>query len=133
MSYKQVVVMRKDLGCKKEGKLVVQGAHALSQVFLNLMNEGLPLPQDIKEWQDNCNMKKICLGVDSLEELLEIYKKAKEMGLRAVLIEDIGLTEFKSPTKTCCGIGPNLSTEIDKITGKLKLYGCQSKTIVTNS
>ncbi len=65
---------------------------------------------------------KICVSVDSAEELLEVYNRALTAGLNTELIIDSGFTEFNGvPTKTCIGIGPNLASDIDKITGHLKL------------
>lgn len=66
---------------------------------------------------------KICVKVDTEEELLELEKKAKEKGLKCNLITDRGLTEFNGvPTKTCLAIGPDLAEKIDEITGGLTLY-----------
>ena len=66
--------------------------------------------------------KKVCLKVDSEQELLDIHKKALEAGLVSYLITDAGLTEFNGvPTNTCIGIGPDYADKIDVITGHLKL------------
>ena len=52
------------------------------------------------------------------EELLELFKKAKGLKLKAHIITDAGRTEFNGvPTKTALAIGPNKANEIDKITG----------------
>ena len=65
---------------------------------------------------------KIVLQVESEEELVEIYEKAKAAKLEAHLITDSGATEFHGvPTKTCVGIGPDQAEKIDEITGHLKL------------
>ncbi len=137
MNTKQVIVMRKDLGMRK-GKMIAQGAHASLGALLLLFNK-----EQIKE--DNSDIKsyrysvsfneksvlddwlngkftKICVGVNSEEELLDIYKKAKNAFLPVKLITDSGLTEFHGePTNTCLCIGPYISEEIDKITGHLTL------------
>ena len=65
---------------------------------------------------------KVVLAVNSEEELMEIYEKAKRAGLNTVLITDNATTEFSSPTRTCIGIGPDWEEKIDKITGHLKGY-----------
>lgn len=66
---------------------------------------------------------KITLIVNSEKELIDIYNKAKKVGLNASIITDSGRTEFKGiKTKTAVGIGPNNSKDIDKITGNLRLY-----------
>jgi PTH2 family peptidyl-tRNA hydrolase len=64
-----------------------------------------------------------CCYVETEEELLEVYNKAKEKGMISCLITDKGLTEFNGvPTITCCAIGPAWSDELDEITGNLKLF-----------
>lgn len=66
---------------------------------------------------------KICLKVDTEEQLLEVERKAKEKGLSCHLITDRGLTEFKGvPTNTCLSIGPDRAEKIDEVTGSLELY-----------
>ena len=136
---KQVIVMRKDLNMRK-GKMVAQGAHASMKVFFDRMNK-VWFNKDWKqpngemgyylysfganyteaEWIDG-QFTKICVSVDSEEELLEVYNKARGTGIPCALITDSGLTEFNGvPTKTCCAIGPDDSEKIDKITGGLKL------------
>jgi PTH2 family peptidyl-tRNA hydrolase len=113
--YKQVIVMRKDLNMRK-GKMIAQGAHAVLKVFLNSS-----FTSSTKEWL-NSGQTKICVSVDSEEELLAKYEAAKSAGLNAALIQDAGHTEFNGvPTYTCIAIGPGESSEIDKITGDLKL------------
>ena len=118
---KQVIVMRKDLNMRK-GKMVAQGCHASVKAVLDSGNLNNLQPKSaIKHWFEN-GVAKICLGVDSEKELLEIYNKAKAAKLVCALITDAGLTEFDGvPTKTCCAIGPEWSDEIDRITGHLKL------------
>jgi len=133
---KQVIVVRKDLKMRK-GKMVSQGAHAAMKVFFDRMErQWVTHPQDSQdeclEWVVNFTEEmvkwkegtftKICVGVDSEQELLDVYKKAKEMDIPCSLIEDRGFTEFKGErTLTCCAIGPDLNEKIDTITGKLQL------------
>lgn len=138
MKSKQVIVMRKDLNMRK-GKMVAQGSHASMKSLLDLMHIGtiLKSPYDSEEvkiltlvpsnypalddWIFN-KFRKITVTVDSEEELMEIYNKAKAANLHVVLIVDAGLTEFGGvPTKTCIAIGPAWDEEVDKITGHLKL------------
>jgi PTH2 family peptidyl-tRNA hydrolase len=130
-SVKQVIVMRKDLNMRK-GKLVAQGSHASLGAILQLM-ESTNYPEFQKRalclWDDepitqwlNGPFVKICVSVDSEDELIEIYNQANLAGLNTVMIEDNGLTEFHGvKTKTCIAIGPDWSVDIDKITGNLKL------------
>ena len=130
---KQVIVMRKDLGMRK-GKMIAQGAHA-SMIFL--LNRIKPLGQSMngiachsrtgfytqaqQDWINN-KITKVCVGVDSEEELIDIYNKAKEAKIEVHMITDAGLTEFHGiPTKTCLALGPHYPDKIDEITGHLSL------------
>ena len=128
---KQVIVMRKDLNMTR-GKLVAQGSHASLGAVLQLMDvdyygehsvRTLRLMNNtpITQWLHGPFIK-ICVSVNSEEELLSIYNQANLAGLNTVLIEDNGLTMFNGvKTKTCICIGPNWSNEIDPITKNLKL------------
>lgn len=124
---KQVIVMRNDLGMRK-GKMIAQGAHASLGVFTSRMfdygNEGhkhLPLWPAAIEWL-NDSFKKICVRVDSEEELVAIAEKAHIMEIPHCLITDNGTTEFNGvPTKTCLALGPDSEERIDVITGHLTL------------
>ena len=117
MSRKQVIVLRKDLNMRK-GKMVAQGAHASLGAILE--DRKLKTDEDTLAWLEG-RFVKICVSVNSEEELLEIYNQANDAGLNCALIEDAGFTEFKEPTLTAVAVGPGLPEEIDKITGELKL------------
>lgn len=138
MDTKQVIVVRKDLNMRR-GKEIAQGAHASLAVFFDMMrkqNGGEVDTKNGKKW--NCEFEhdsqamhewmtngftKITLTVDSELALLDVYNRAKQAGLPCSLIRDSGKTEFSGvPTLTTVAIGPAASTEIDKITGTLKLY-----------
>ncbi len=124
--YKQVIVIRRDLQCRK-GKLCSQAAHAslkaiLDQCVKKKDTYTLHLDSRIEPWINGL-FKKICVSVNSEKELLEVYNKAKDAGLICSLIKDAGLTEFHGiPTLTCAAIGPDRADIIDIITGKLPLF-----------
>lgn len=138
MNVKQVIVMRSDLknsdGQKiRKGKLIAQGAHASMGALLKYFRKiytsdnttiySMEFGEDsvLNHWLNGL-FTKICLSVDSEKELMEIYN-AIPKEIPHVLIEDSGLTEFNGvPTKTCIGIGPYCSEDLDKITGHLKLF-----------
>ena len=114
----------------RKGKMVAQGAHASMKAILD---EGYPVPEEgkqdaykipmspeMKAWLTG-KFTKVCVSVNSEEELLGIYEQAKEAGLHCSLILDAGLTEFKEPTHTAVAVGPGFVEDIDKITGELKL------------
>jgi len=115
---KQVIVLRKDLNMRK-GKMVAQGAHASLGAILH--NGQLKRNDDVDAWLEG-RFTKVCVSVDSEEELLDIYNKAKAQKLNCSLIRDAGLTEFDGvPTLTAVGVGPAKPEIVDKITGQLKL------------
>lgn len=127
METKQVIVMRTDLNMRK-GKVASQASHA-SMAFLTkdgtIAGDNFYVTihnsLEIINWLKG-SYTKICVRVESESELDEIYRRAIEEGLLVHLIIDSGKTEFGGvPTKTCLAIGPNKSTDIDKITGHLKL------------
>lgn len=120
---KQVIVVRKDLNMRR-GKEIAQGAHASMKFIVDGLREHRDFREAEKQWLFNGSFKKICLIVESEQELIDIYEKAKdEYGLIANMIIDSGLTEFGGElTKTAVAIGPDYSEIIDKVTGKLRLY-----------
>jgi len=123
---KQVIVMRKDLNMSK-GKMVTQGCHASIAFLTNKMKDNLSNPEALwwvnlsqaeKEWVYGTFFK-VCVGVDSEKELLDIGYNAVMLGLSVKYIEET--TGFDKPTVTCLAIGPDYSSEIDPVTKHLKL------------
>jgi PTH2 family peptidyl-tRNA hydrolase len=111
--------MRTDLNMRK-GKMIAQGAHASCAFLIARHMRGTPTNLEW-QWMEE-GQTKITVRVDSEAELLEIHAKAMAAALTVHLITDSGKTEFNGvPTKTCLAIGPNLSEDIDRITGGLKL------------
>lgn len=112
MNYKQVIVMRKDLGMRK-GKIAAQAAHACLKVFFdqhsvddvilpNYKKVSFNIRNDIyNEWISKI-FTKVCVSVKSEEELLDIYNKAHKSNLLCSLIKDSGLTEFKATLCSEC-------------------------------
>ena len=123
--YKQVLVIRKDLNMRK-GKIASQAAHAsMSAILSNSIRTDdtivIHLDNRIKPWLVN-SFTKICVSVNSEQELLDLYNKAKENKLICSLIKDNGTTEFNGvATYTAVAIGPDKIDIIDKITGALPL------------
>lgn len=121
MNTKQVIVIRKDLNMRK-GKAIAQGCHASIAWLGNVYRNKEELTKEQQHWMDG-NFRKVCLYVESEEELKEIHREAIEAGLTSTLVMDDGLTEFNGvKTLTCCAIGPHEDIKIDAITIHLKLY-----------
>lgn len=131
---KQVIVMRKDLNMRK-GKIAAQAGHACVLAIFKSINKledfTWSLNDDFIKGEDNSYLSqwlnngfvKICVYVNSEEELLNIAKKADEKKIAYSLIKDNGYTEFHGvPTYTCIGFEPLPSCVIDEITGSLPLY-----------
>ena len=140
MASKQVIIIRKDLNMRK-GKAIAQGSHASLGVLLNMFNDGQKIPENppeiingkytlsltidegspLDEWLRG-TFTKICVSVNSEQELFDIYKQAKTAGLPCTLIKDAGFTEFNGvPTYTAVAIGPDDIEKIDIICKHLPL------------
>lgn len=137
---KMVIVVRKDLKMPR-GKIAAQASHAAVGAVIKAMfgerldksnfgidGEGFEVTKSAfvddatKDWLVG-EFTKICVCVESEEELMTIYDKAEKLGLNVCLITDNGHTVFNGvPTKTCLAIGPTYSSLVDPITKELKLY-----------
>lgn len=131
MHTKQIIVLRKDLNMRK-GKMVAQGAHASMGALLKLMHtrqdddiiswtlitvDGAP----VQDWLSG-SFKKICVSVNSEEEMLALQAAAEKARLNTCLITDSGLTEFGGvPTITALAIGPDFEDKINKVCSHLPL------------
>ena len=126
MEHKQIIILRKDLNMRK-GKLVAQGAHASMGAILSLCKQDgdtlvLEMDERTKPWLTG-RFKKICVYVNSEEELLAIHQQAKDAGLVSSLIQDAGLTEFGGvKTYTAVAVGPDREDKIDTICKHLPLF-----------
>jgi len=111
--YKQMIILRKNLEMSI-GKKCVQSCHACLGAYRNAKKSV------VKKWESE-GQKKVVLEVNSKEELLKLFEKAKKEKIPCFLVEDAGLTELESGTITVLAIGPEDGKKIDKITGSLKL------------
>lgn len=150
MGIKQVIVIRKDLGMSK-GKACSQAAHASLGAIIspdNYIIDGEPCPRGeyhfhdevviagvvenrslvthmiddaVKGWLEG-SFAKVCLSVNSEEELINLSILCKNKNIRSFLVKDEGRTQLKGPSYTCIAIGPDYSKNINEITSSLKLY-----------
>jgi peptidyl-tRNA hydrolase len=132
---KQVIVIRKDLKMRR-GKEIAQGSHASMKFIVDELQEmgwfkrllylfigKNYFDKDQQDWMFNNAFKKVCVVVNSEEELLTVHETALKLGLTSKLITDSGHTEFKNvPTNTCIAIGPHHEIMFTGVTDKLKLY-----------
>ena len=136
---KMMIVMRRDLKMRK-GKIAAQAGHACIDAVLQALQkedrlndlvsspDGMMLktadkPESpLTEWFNN-GCTKVCVYVDSEEELLAIAEKAEARGIIAAVITDWGLTEFHGEhTKTCLALEPFPAEIANELTGELPLY-----------
>ncbi len=99
------------------GKKCAQSSHASVSAsdLVRVQNKNI-----WKNWK-NTGQKKVVLKIQSIEQLKEIVVKLESNKLPYFIVNDAGLTQLPPGTTTAVGIGPALSTKIDKITGDLKL------------
>lgn len=133
---KQVIAIRKDLNMRK-GKIAAQASHASMSFLTKGMSSsyglGSTLPsfttdtffveeaQEIRHWLKN-SFRKICVYVNSEQELKDLHQKALDSGLISHIVEDNGATEFNGvKTLTCCAIGPHYEERFEGITDHLPL------------
>jgi len=134
-----MIVMRRDLKMRK-GKIAAQAGHACIEAILRALQkekcindfemiDGEMVLKNIGKQNTPLSdwflygCAKVCVYVDSEEELLDIAKKAEEKGIIAAVITDAGMTEFHEvPTKTCLALEPLPAEIANEITGALPLY-----------
>lgn len=110
---KQVVIVNESLKLPR-GKLAAQVAHASVAGFLAAR------PRDRQAWLEE-GMPKVVLAVSDELEVIQQYQRALAANLPAQLIKDAGKTVITAGTITCASIGPAGDSEVDQITGHLKL------------
>ena len=136
---KQMIVIRRDLKMRK-GKIAAQAGHAcVEATLMAIVREGrggalratdgwawVEHGEDdvtaLTEWFD-AGVAKVCVYVDSEEELLDLAERGRELGFAVALVRDAGHTEFHGePTYTCLAFEPLPAEKVDPLTGELPLY-----------
>jgi PTH2 family peptidyl-tRNA hydrolase len=110
---KQIIVVNEALRLPR-GKLASQVAHASVAAFLHAS------PEAQERWLAQ-GMRKIVLSGESAEQLSTLLAHATEIGIPCELICDAGRTVVEAGTATCLGLGPAADSDLDKVTGALKL------------
>lgn len=114
--YKMVLVLRGELRLTA-GKSAVQAAHAAVLLVERARSRG---DRALAGWLQQ-GQKKIALVVPTLPELEALERHARARKIPTVWVEDAGFTEVPPGTRTCLGLGPALSSEVDPVTGSLPL------------
>ncbi|GMS80142.1 hypothetical protein PENTCL1PPCAC_2317 [Pristionchus entomophagus] len=100
------------------GKLAAQVGHATLAVYKAAMatEEG---KAGIEAWQRHGQVKIVVKG-ESTEQLMDLFKTAKDLGVQAYIIQDAGYTQIPPGSRTVLGLfGPVQA--VDAVTGHLKL------------
>jgi peptidyl-tRNA hydrolase, PTH2 family len=128
---KMVIAVRRDLHMTR-GKEIAQACHACLGAILrgndyeadkkHFELNHIRTDEDTLRWlEEGC--AKICVKVNSEQELFDLEAQAKQAGLNCCLIVDAGRTMFHGEaTPTCIAIGPARADRIDPVTGGLQLY-----------
>ncbi|KAG6572857.1 peptidyl-tRNA hydrolase [Phytophthora cinnamomi] len=114
--HKMVMCVRTDLKMGK-GKVAAQCCHATLGAYKRALKR---TPDAVRAWE-MLGQAKVCLKVDSEEEMLALAERAAEHGLVNYVVVDAGRTQIAPESKTVLSIGPAPLKAIDEITGHLKL------------
>ena len=75
----------------------------------------------IEQWEESNGTAKVCVKCESEEELLRVAKAAEAARVVHSVISDAGRTQIAAGSRTVCGLGPAPVSQLDEITGGLKL------------
>lgn len=114
--YKLVVLVRTDLDMGK-GKIAAQVGHASVECALRAEKKDR---KAFDGWMDS-GQRKVVLKVPNRDEMIKYMHEARSCGLYTVMITDAGRTQVDPGSDTCVGIGPAPESEVDKVTGGLKM------------
>ena len=114
--HKMVLVVRMDLKMGK-GKIAAQCGHATLGAYRRALKK---MPNALLTWE-HLGEAKVAVKVPNEAELERIFKEARNKGLNAYLVRDAGHTQVAPDSKTVVAIGPAPKSELDTITGELKL------------
>eukprot|EP00010_Vexillifera_abyssalis_P008360 CAMPEP_0201544486 /NCGR_PEP_ID=MMETSP0173_2-20130828/1103_1 /ASSEMBLY_ACC=CAM_ASM_000268 /TAXON_ID=218659 /ORGANISM="Vexillifera sp., Strain DIVA3 564/2" /LENGTH=157 /DNA_ID=CAMNT_0047952615 /DNA_START=20 /DNA_END=489 /DNA_ORIENTATION=+ len=95
LDYKQVLVVRMDIGMKR-GKAAAQCCHASLGAYKRALKQ---TPMAVKAWE-TFGTAKVTLKVNSFEEIKQVEAAAKEKGLPTYLVQDAGRTQIPAGTYT---------------------------------
>jgi peptidyl-tRNA hydrolase, PTH2 family len=115
--YRMIFVIDNSLKMKK-GKVAAQCAHAAIGLY---KHANIFAKSAVKQWEKESYAKITCKG-DNEEHLILLQELACSKNICTHLVVDAGRTQIEPGSKTVLAIGPALKSELDAITGDLKLY-----------
>ncbi|KAK4878259.1 hypothetical protein RN001_010765 [Aquatica leii] len=115
--YRLILAVRNDLKMQK-GKVAAQCGHASVAAYAKALKHK---PKTLSRWMQFGGTK-ITVRIESEGELLELEKVAKSNDVLSSIVRDAGQTQVAPGTRTVIAIGPAPKSQLDEITGHLKLY-----------
>jgi len=115
--YKMVFVVNTSLPMTP-GKIAAQVAHAAVDLYQTLMSNQEENGLNMSQWLEN-GAKKVVLSGENEAQLLQLESLCIQAKLPKSLIQDAGLTQIPSGSRTVLGVFGAVS-EVDKVTGKLR-------------
>lgn len=118
VTHRLYAVVRTDLGMSA-GKCCSQAGHGFLDSFLAASSDAARCAA----YRAVRHGTKVALGVDSLDALLRVWRKAQRLNLPHALVIDEGCANFFGgrPIVTALGIGPLTRSEANKIVGGIPL------------
>lgn len=111
-----VLCVRMDLKMSK-GKIAAQCCHACLGVWKKLWRRRDPV---LRVWEEG-GQPKVTLQVSDEEAMLELYTRAKQIGVPTYIVVDAGRTQVAPNSRTVMAVGPASEKEVNEVTGRLKL------------
>ena len=100
-----------------KGKIAAQVGHASVKAALQAAEK---YPDEMAVWMSS-GQQKVVLKAPSSEEIDDLLEAANKDYLPVSVIRDAGRTQIPAGSRTVIAIGPSSESEIDAITGHLKL------------
>lgn len=113
---KMILAVRMDIKMEK-GKIAAQCGHATLAVYKLAKKV---TPKFVSQWERR-GQAKVAVKCPDEEIMLDLEKKAKELGIAARSIIDAGRTQIAPNTRTVLGLGPAPVSLMNQLTGHLKL------------
>jgi PTH2 family peptidyl-tRNA hydrolase len=92
-----------------KGKIAAQCSHAAVGCYRNTVTTGTAQQRQWLSMWELIGEAKIAVKCNKESEMIELEKKATELGLTTCLIVDAGRTQIAPNTRTVLGIGPGNS------------------------
>ena len=100
-----------------KGKIAAQVGHGAVKAFIDA---GRKSPGHLQAWLST-GQKKICVKGTDAEHLTELEQQANDLDILASTVHDAGHTQIPSGSLTILALGPADATQLEPITGALKL------------